>query len=88
MTYAHSLFKWYDEYIVKGKADPKAQKSGSIEFLSTDRASTLFSINLFEVGLHGLSIMQSTANADGIKRAKFELYVGRMDLDGAGMGME
>ena len=88
MTYAETLFKWYDQYVVKGQADPKAQKSGSLEFLSTDRGKTLFRINLFEVGIHGLSVMQSTANADGIKRAKFELYVGRMDIDGAGMGME
>jgi len=88
MTYAESLFKWHEKYVIRGEADPKAQKSGSIEFLSTDRAKTLFRINLFEVGIHGLSILQSTANADGIKRAKFELYVGRMDIDGAGMGLE
>ena len=88
VTYADSLFKWYDTYVVRGESDAKAQKSGSLEFLSTDRGKTLFRINLFEVGIHGLSIMQSSAGADGIKRAKFELYVGRMDLDGAGMGME
>jgi len=33
--------------------------------------------------------MPSTANAGEIKRAKYELYVGRMDLDGGGMlGLE
>jgi hypothetical protein len=89
LGYADGLIKWYDEYVVKGMADPKAQKSGSIEFLSPDRAEVLFRINLYEVGLHHLSMVQSQANADQIKRMKFELYVGRMDLDGGGsLGME
>ena len=89
LEFADDFLKWYDNYIIKGQADPKAQKTGSIEFLSPDRAKTLFRINLYEMGLHHLSVQQSTANADTIKRVKFELYVGRMDLDGGGaLGME
>jgi len=88
LGYADGLLKWYEEYVVKGMADPKAQKSGSLEFLAPDRNEVLFRINLFEVGLHHLSMVQSHANADQIKRMKFELYVGRMDLDGGGsLGM-
>jgi hypothetical protein len=87
--YADGLLDWYHKYVVAGQADTKAQKTGSLEFLSPDRKSTLFRINLKEVGIHSLSMMQSTANADQIKRMKFELYVGKMDLDGGGsLGME
>jgi hypothetical protein len=89
LDYADKLLKWQDQYVRKGQADPSAQKSGSIEFLSPDRSKTLFRINLYEMGLHHLQIMQSTANSDQIKRAKFELYVGRMDLDGdRSLGLE
>ncbi|MBV8756292.1 MAG: phage tail protein [Deltaproteobacteria bacterium] len=88
VSYADKLFKWYEDYVVKGKRDPKAQRTGSIEFLSTDRSKTLFEIDLYEVGLISLSVMQSTANSDQIKRVKFELYVGRMDLDGKGLGLD
>jgi hypothetical protein len=87
--YADGLHDWYQKYIVTGMADPKAQKTGSLEFLSPDRKSTLFRINLYEVGLHSLSMVSSTANSDQIKRMKFELYVGRMDIDGGGaLGLE
>jgi len=87
--YADGLLAWYHKYVVDGQADTKAQKTGSLEFLSPDRKSTLFRINLKEVGIHSLAMMQSTANADQIKRMKFELYVGQMDLDGGGsLGME
>ena len=88
MAYAKELFKWYDDYVVKGKSDAGAQKTGSIEFLSTDRKKSLFTIRLYDVGLVSLSVMPSTANADQIKRAKFELYVGRMDLDVSMIGMD
>ena len=87
--YADRLHDWYQKSVVTGQADPKAQKSGSLEFLSPDRRSTIFRIGLFEVGLIGLSMQSSTANSDQIKRMKFELYVGRMDIDGGGsLGME
>jgi hypothetical protein len=88
-AYADGLFKWYEQYVVKGQNDHNAQTTGALEFLSPDRAKVLFRINLYEVGIHHLQIMQSTANTDSIKRCKFELYVGRMDIDGSGeLGME
>ena len=89
LQYADGILDWYDQYIRAGKRDIAAQKSGSLEFLSPDRASTLFRINFRELGLTKFQIQQSTANADQIKRVKFDLYVGDMDLDGPGaLGME
>lgn len=88
LGYAEGILDWYDKAVVKGGADPKLQKSGSLEFLSTDRKDVLFRINLYEVGIHHAQIPQSVANADTIKRVKFELYVGHMDLDGVTMGFE
>jgi hypothetical protein len=79
--YADKLLDWYDKAVVKGVAESTQQKSGSIEYLSPDRASTLFRINLYEMGIMHAEIPQSTANQDAIKRVKFELYVGRMELD-------
>lgn len=88
LGYADGLISWYDKYVVKGQADPLAQKSGSIEFLAPDRNQVLFRINLAEVGLHHLTMLPSQAKSDQIKRMKFELYVGSMDLDGGGaLGM-
>ena len=80
LAFADELLKWYDSAIVKGVEDSTAQKTGSIEFLSPDRKTVLFEVKLFEMGLASLQVMQSTANSDQIKRVKFELYVGRMEL--------
>ena len=73
----------------RARTDPKAQKTGSIEFLSPDRDTD----DLPHQPVRGRPRVAAdrssrTANADQIKRVKFELYVGRMDLDGAGLGLE
>ncbi|MBA3457368.1 MAG: phage tail protein [Deltaproteobacteria bacterium] len=88
LEYADKLQIWAEKVLKKGWADPKAQKTGRLEFLDPTRTKVLFQINLFEVGLHDFKILQSTANADQIKRAKFDLHVGQMKLDGKSLGLE
>jgi hypothetical protein len=89
LEFADKFLEWHDTYVMRGQQDPKAQKTGSIEFLSPDRKSTLFAINLYELGIQHVSIQNSQGNQDGIKKCKFELYCGRMDLDGSGaLGMD
>ncbi len=81
LEYADKLMEWHEKYVMKGQSDPKAQKTGSLEFLTPQRDKTIFSINMYEVGLMSLQVLPSQANQDRIKRLKFELYVGRMDLE-------
>jgi len=89
LDYADSLMAWHRRYIVDGERDTSAgHLTGSLEYLDPSKTKTLFQINLFEVGIHRLQLQQSQANQDSIKRVKFELYVGRMELDGGGLGME
>lgn len=81
LQFARTLLEWHQEYIRSGTKDRPSQKSGAIEFLSTDRKSILFSINLCEVGISYAGIESSSAGSDQIKRVKFELFVHRMELD-------
>ncbi len=88
LEYATGLLDWYQKYVYSGTSDPGAQKTGSIEFLAPNKNDVLFRINLYEVGLLNSQIQQSTAGAGQIKRVKFEMYVGRMELDVIGTGMD
>jgi hypothetical protein len=83
LAHASQLLQWHNDYVVKGDKDPRGQLSGTIEFLTPDRTKTIFSINLFEAGLMYAQIEDAQANAEQIKRVKFEIFVGRMSLDGA-----
>lgn len=77
---ADGFLAWYERYVVSGQKDPKAQRTGSLEFLTPDRKQTLFRIDLVGIGILKLAMLQSTANSDQIKRVKFELYVSDMNL--------
>ena len=88
LQYADKILAWHRDYVQSGMKDTKAQKTGSLEFLGPDKKQTLFAINLYEMGIMSATLSQSQANSDQIKRVKFELYVGRMDLDGSYVGME
>ena len=83
MGYCDAIHKWREESIDKGAADPSVQKHGSLMF-KDPKGNTLFSIELDHVGLFDFKMMPSTANSDQIKRAKFDLLVGVMDIDGKG----
>jgi hypothetical protein len=89
LAYADSLLAWHNKYVERGQPDNLGELSGSIEFLTPDRAQTIFSIELMHVGLMGAQIMPSGANAESIKRVKFDLFVNEMKLDGPGsLGLE
>ncbi|HEX4451146.1 MAG TPA: phage tail protein [Kofleriaceae bacterium] len=79
---SQNIQKWYADTVNKGMSDPKAQRSGSLEFLGPDRAEVLFRINLFHCGLLSMTMQPSTANSAEIKRMKFEIFVSEMKLDG------
>jgi len=87
MGYCDAIHKWRDASIDKGAQDPSVQKHGSITFLGP-KGNKLFSIELGWVGLFDFKMLPSSAGSDQIKRAKFDLLVGSMDLDGKALGLE
>jgi len=82
-AYAGGLMAWHRK-VIKGTAEHQSQKTGAIEFLAPDRRTVLFTITLDGVGISKCNVVQAAANADSIKRVKFELYVASMSLDGTG----
>lgn len=83
-NFADELIDWYHTYLVKGKRDPGAQKTGYLAFLAPNGKEVLFRLNMYEIGIQHLEILPATAGAEEIKRVKFELFIGNMDLDGPG----
>jgi hypothetical protein len=89
LDYADDLLKWYQDYVVKGQSDPKAQKSGSLQYLGPDKKTLLFEITFQGLGMVNLQTIQAAANQDAIKRVKFELYCSNIDISGPGsLGLE
>lgn len=82
LQHARGLMKWHQDYIQKGIQDVPQRKSGRLEYLSPDRSSVLFSVNMHELGISYVGVESSTANSENIKRVKFELFCPRMEMDG------
>jgi hypothetical protein len=88
LEHADDLLKWRDDYHKLGQNENSSQHTACLEFLAPDKKEVLFAINMAEVGIFKVALQQSQANQDSIKRVKYELFVGRMELDGPSVGMD
>ena len=82
--YADGMQAWYEQCVANGIADPKSVKQGALEMLAPDKSTVLFRITLKDCGLLSLKLQPSTANSGDIKRARFEMFVSEMAIDGSG----
>jgi hypothetical protein len=82
--YADGMQAWYEQCVANGIADPKSLKQGSLEMLAPDRSTVLFRLTLKDCGLLSFKLSPSTANSGEIKRARFEMHVTEMAIDGQG----
>ncbi|HEY1812646.1 MAG TPA: hypothetical protein VGG74_09900 [Kofleriaceae bacterium] len=82
--YADGMQAWYEQCVANGIADPKSAKQGSLEMLAPDKSTVLFRLTLKDCGLLSFKLNQSTANSGDIKRARFEMFVSEMAIDGSG----
>jgi len=81
LAFSKPVMDWYDETVRKGGKDPDLEKNGSIEFLTPDLRTVIFTVKLFQMGIRNFTINRSEALQDAIKRAKIDLYVGKMELE-------
>jgi hypothetical protein len=81
LDHAGDFIKWHREYVVDGQNENQAEKNGRLEFLGPDANEVLFAIDLQNLGICALSIDDSKAEKQDIKRCKVELYVESMKLD-------
>jgi hypothetical protein len=73
-SHADNWLKWHEDFVIHGKNDQGAEKTGALHYLSEDLSKTLFTINF-----HGLGIFKAThdkreAHNENVSRHKFEMY--------------
>ena len=66
---------WYRSFVIDGRSDDSAEKTGKIEFLSPDLTTVIGSIDLMNVGLIALQTEDAAANKEEVARFTVELYV-------------
>lgn len=79
-TSAQSWFDWHQDFVVRGNCSDEDEKSGTLEFLSSNLKDVLAKIELFNIGIFKLEdgVFDPVNEPSATVRA--ELYVERMLL--------
>ena len=78
---AAAMLRWYERSVIEGWRDDKSQRTGSLQFLTADRRLPLFRITFDQLGVKNASLTKAESGNDSIKRVKFDMFCGRMDID-------
>ncbi len=81
--YAHkadAAVAWWDSFVQKGVCDESAEKTGSLEFLTTDLSATMFTLNFHNLGCYKLEMDQSQTTSDDLKKMKLTMYNEKVEL--------
>ena len=69
-----ALYKWHEDFVIKGNNGQNAEKSGLLEYLSPDSKTAYFSLALKNLGIFKLTPEKVEAGSENIRRVKAEIY--------------
>jgi hypothetical protein len=72
---AAELYKWHEDFVIKGGSSNAAnEKSGTLEYLTPDMRSSLFTLSFAGLGIFRLAPEKMEVGAQAIPRVKAEMY--------------
>lgn len=77
---AEPWYKWYDEFVTKGKSDPSHEKNGHLEYLKPNVRDVLFTVDFFGLGIVKFAPEKLESSSEKVRTVKIELYCERMDF--------
>lgn len=83
---AEPFYKWYDDFVTKGKSDPANEKNGHLEYLKPDVAGVLFTVDFFGLGIIKFNPEKLESSSEKVRNVKIEMYCERMDFKYAQAG--
>lgn len=72
---AQSFIDWNDDFVVKGNNDEAKEKTGTLEFLSTNNQDVMFKLTFEHLGIFKLS------REKGTNSLKAEMYIEKISFD-------
>jgi phage tail-like protein len=83
-SHAKPMLDWFESFVIKGDCDQDKEKGGSLEYLTPDLKTVLFTVEFKQMGIFKLAPEKKEAHAEGILNWKAELYVEEMTLKHGG----
>ena len=72
-----ALYDWYKSFVINGKNGPDQEKNGTLEYLSSDLTTALFTLNLKQLGIFRMAPLTGTAS-QSIPRIQTRMYCEQM----------
>ena len=71
---ADSIYKWHEDFVIKGNNSQDYEKTGTLEYLTADLKTQIFAIELSGLGIVKVCPEKLEAGSEGIRRVKCEMY--------------
>ena len=73
-SHSSEFFKWHESFVIKGENEDNKEKGGTLEFLSSDLKTVLFTINFEHLGIFKIAPDSVESGSENIRRVKIEMY--------------
>jgi hypothetical protein len=83
-AYAQDFADWHEDFVVKGNCSDGDELKGKIELLAPNLVDVLGTIELWNVGIFGITDGTSSPGVDSIRTIKAEMYVERVSFETKG----
>jgi hypothetical protein len=84
-SHSEELYKWHEDFVIKGNNGDEKEKGATLEYLTPDLKTVLFTVTFQHLGIFKLSPDKVEAGSENIRRVKAEMYCEEMTFkyDGA-----
>jgi phage tail-like protein len=72
---------WWKTFVQDGVCDESQEKTGTLEFLTTDLKKTMFTVTFEHLGVYKLELDPANVGGDDLQRMKMTMYCEHMKFD-------
>jgi len=73
-SHADQLYAWHEDFVIKGNNSEDKEKGGTLEYMTADMKTVLFTLTFQGLGIFKLSPEKHDAGTESVKRVKAEFY--------------
>jgi phage tail-like protein len=73
-AFADDVYKWHEDFVINGNNSQDKEKGGSLEFLTQDLKTTLFTLTFSGLGIFKCTPEKVEAASENPRRVKAEMY--------------
>ena len=78
---ADALYAWHKSFVIDGTCDEKAEKTGTLEFLTTDLKTVMFTLTFEHLGIYKIEPDGASVSSEDLRKVKATMYCEHMKFE-------